>query len=112
MPLASVGGVGLVDLLNHDDVISLQDLRTQQVPIPLISSVQTIGKRSTSVLALADVRLVDDAYGGVWACTRSRGYGNVTRIGIENGTETGLGPGPSQMPVSYTHLTLPTICSV
>ena len=58
-------------LPDDDELVSLQDLDQQPAPVP-----PPISKRrgaSTSVLALADVRLVDDPYGGVWACTRSPG---------------------------------------
>eukprot|EP00975_Prorocentrum_lima_P056095 11761171-Prorocentrum_lima.AAC.1 len=52
-------------------------------------------------------------------CIRDRGFGRPTFLWVEYKSGSGQGPGrvagsarTVSQPVSYTHLTLPTICSV
>ena len=53
---------------SDDDVVTLADLPD---PAPPGAMAEAMGATGNSIMQLADVTLVDDPYGGVWACTRN-----------------------------------------
>jgi hypothetical protein len=53
--------------------VDLADVNEDDVPVVELPDVRHVEPPSPAVLALADVHLLDDRHGGVWACTRSPG---------------------------------------
>ena len=80
------------------------------LPADAMSVQRMLGERLVATVAVELVDRWERMYGLLQAFVEREGNANVPARHVEGGEA--LGQWVSTQPVSYTHLTLPTICSV